>query len=550
MPRKRNELTRRRLLATGAAASSSILLAGCTGGGNGNGGNGNGGNGNGDGNGNGNGDDLPQQELYFAQVKGPLDMDPIVINDVPSGQIAGQLFDGLYEYDEGVGIVPKIAAESPTIERDGTRYIIPIVEGAEFQNGDPVTAEDVMHTLTAPVEEETENASELDMVDTIDEVDEYTIQVDLSFPYGAFETSLVRNVVNASVRQEDTEAYNTEPVGSGPYQLVEWEPEDFATLERWDDYWDDSNGLPNVATIEFDPIEEQTTRVTELETGNVDIIETIPPQLYETVEGNEDAEVDEEPGVGYFYLAFNCGEGPTSDPLVREAVDYCFSMDQAIENFVEPSGVRQYSPYPATMAEEWEFPIDEWSEIEHDRDEDEAQALFEEAGVDFDYDWRIIVPPDDMREQIGVSIGDGLQNVGFENVEVQRLDWGTFTDAYTSGDEDEFNMYTLGWSGSPDPDAFAYQLLSQETEGVTNGTFHDYDEASDMISQARESPDRDERRQLYIDATTTLLEERVHMPAYNLNNSYGISNRVSDFSAHAISTEIQIFSGHNNVSVE
>ncbi|RAW45997.1 ABC transporter substrate-binding protein [Halorubrum sp. 48-1-W] len=531
-------LSRRRLLASGAALSTSTLLAGCAGGGGGGGG----------------GSDLPDQELYFGQVKGPLDMDPIVINDVPSAQIAGQVYDGLYEYDSGVGIVPKIAAEEPTIERDGTRYVIPLREDAEFQNGDPVTADDVVHTLLAPAEEETENAAEVDMIDTAEAVDETTVQVDLAFPYGAFETTLVRSVVNKSVRTDDREAYNTDPVGSGPYELVEWEPENFATLERWDGYWDDSNGLPNVATIEFDPIEEQTTRVTELETGNLDIIETIPPQLYETVENNENATIDEEPGVGYFYLAFNCGDGPTTDPVVREAVDYSFSMDQAVENFVEPAGVRQISPYPRTMAEEWDFPLDEWGDVQHDRDLETAEQLFEEAGVAMDYEWRIIVPPDDMREQIGVSIGDGLQNVGFENVEVQRLDWGTFTEAYQSDDgpssEDEFNMYTLGWSGSPDPDAFAYHLLSQEVEGVTNGTFHDYDEASDMILEARESADREERRQLYIDATTELLEGRVHLPAYNLNNSYGIHERVSDFSAHAISSEIQIFTGHNNVAVE
>lgn len=528
----RSGLTRRQALA-GAAASGSFLLAGCAGE-----------------NADGSGDGPPSQELYFAQVKGPLDMDPIVINDVPSAQIADQIFDGLYEFGEGVDVVPKIASEPPTVERDGTRYIVPLRDDATFQNGDPVTAEDVIHTILAPVEEETENASEVDMVDSAEAIDETTVQFDLAYPYGAFEVTLVRNVVNESVRTDDREAYNTDPVTSGPYQLVDWEPESSATVERWDDYWDDANGLPNVATIEFEPIEEQTTRVTELETGNVDVIETIPPQLYETVENNENATIDETPGVGYFYLAFNCGDGPTADPLVREAVDYCFSMDQAVENFVEPAGVRQVSPYPQTMAEEWEFPLEEWSDISHDQDLAAAQELFDEAGVATDYDWRIIVPPDDKREQIGVSIGDGLQNAGFENVEVQRLDWGTFLDSYVTADADEYNMYTLGWSGSPDPDSFAYQLLSQEVEGTTNGTFHGYDGASEMLTQARESADREERRQLYIDATTELLEGRVHIPAYNLNNTYGIHDRVSEFSSHPISSEIQIFTGHNNVSVE
>ena len=540
-------LSRRQILA-GGAASTSLLLAGCTGGGESGSGSTDGSSDTTDGGDSGG----PDPTLYVAQVKGPIDMDPVVINDVPSGQIAGQIFDGLYEYGEDVRIQPKIAADMPTVERDGTRYIVPIREGATFHNGDPVTADDVVHTMTAPVDEQTANASEVNMIDTAEAVDETTVQFDLKYPYGAFTTAMVRSVVNASVRREDPAAYNQEPIGSGPFRLVEWEPENYATVERVDDYWD-ADSRPAVAGIEFDPIEEQTTRVTELETGNVDIIETIPPQLYETVEGNQNAQITESPGVGYYYLAFNCANGPTSDPRVREAVDYCFSMDQAIENFVEPSGVRQYSPYPASIAAEWEFPVDEWASIPHDQDIDAATSLFEDAGVSTDYEWRIIVPPDDMREQIGITIGDGLQNAGFENVEVQRLDWGTFIETYQSDEgpnsEDAYNMYTLGWSGSPDPDAFAYYLLSQQTNGVTNGTFHGYDEASAMLTQARESADYETRRERYIDATTQLLEARVHLPAYNLNNSYGVNDAVDGFSAHPIATEVQVATDHTTVSV-
>jgi peptide/nickel transport system substrate-binding protein len=544
---KTTRLSRRQILA-GGAASTSFLLAGCTSGGE-----------SGSGSTDGSSDTTdagdsggPDPTLYVAQVKGPLDMDPVVINDVPSGQIAGQIFDGLYEYGEDVSIQPRIAADMPTVEREGTRYIVPLREGATFHNGDPLTADDVVHTMTAPVDEQTANASEVNMIDTAEAVDEMTVQFDLKYPYGAFTTAMVRSVVNASVRREDPAAYNQEPVGSGPFRLVEWEPENYATVERVDDYWD-ADSRPAVAGIEFDPIEEQTTRVTELETGNVDIIETIPPQLYETVEGNQNAQITESPGVGYYYLAFNCANGPTSDPRVREAIDYCFSMDQAIENFVEPSGVRQYSPYPASIAAEWEFPVDEWASIPHDQDTDAATSLFEEAGVSTDYEWRIIVPPDDMREQIGITIGDGLQNAGFENVEVQRLNWGTFLETYQSDEgpnsEDAYNMYTLGWSGSPDPDAFAYYLLSQQTNGVTNGTFHGYDEASAMLTQARESADYETRRERYIDATTQLLEARVHLPAYNLNNSYGVNDAVDGFSAHPIATEVQVATDHTTVSV-
>jgi peptide/nickel transport system substrate-binding protein len=115
---------------------------------------------------------------------------------------------------------------------------------------------------------------------------------------------------------------------------------------------------PNLAEIEFRPVEEPTTRTTTLRNGENDVIKDIPPDSWETVGNMDNASIAEEPGVGYFYLAFNCNEGPTTDPEVREAVDYAFSMDNAVERFVEPAGVRQYSPMPEVIVEDWDFPVD------------------------------------------------------------------------------------------------------------------------------------------------------------------------------------------------
>lgn len=539
IPRSKT-LDRRSLLkyvGTGAAVS----LAGCAGGGTGEDEpNGSGGGGGGEG-----------QELYFAQVKGALDFDPIVLNDVPSAQIAGQMFEGLYTYNEdATGIEPVLAAmDEPEIENDGQRYTVEIDENATFHNGDPVTAEDVAYSFTAPLEEETENAGEVDMIDTVEAIDESTVQFDLAYPFGAFNFTLLRAVVPQAVREEDAEAFNHEnPVGSGPFQFSEWQEGEYTRIERHDDYWGE-NGA-ELGFVEFRGVEEQSTRVTTLQTGENDVIETIPPQLYDQVEGMDDVGIDETPGIGYFYLAFNCNEGPTADPQVREAVDYCFSMDQEVANYVEPAGVRQYGPFPQSVIDAWEFPTDEWEQIPHDKDIEQAQQLFEEAGVPSDYDWRIIVPPDDMREQIGIGVGNGLQEAGFENVEVQRLDWGAFTEQYLSGDEGDFNMYTLGWSGSPDPEAFTYYLFAQESEGVTQGHYYRNDEVDQQIMDARQSADREERRQLYIDSTTTLLEDRVHLPAYNLLNSYAYKSNVSGYQSHPDSGTIPLAESYTTTSME
>ncbi|MFW5919800.1 MAG: ABC transporter substrate-binding protein, partial [Halanaeroarchaeum sp.] len=476
-------------------------------------------------------------KLTLAQVKSPIEFDPIVLNDVPSDEIAQLIYSGLYSYGEGTDLVPELATGEPSVSNDGTEWTVTLREDATFHNGDQVTPEDVRYSFLMPVEEETENASELNMIDSID-IDGQDITFNLTYPYGAFLHNLVWSIVPKSVREEDKDAFNTsQPVGSGPFEFVDWTEGDFVTLERWDDYWADDQ--PNLAEIEFVPVEEGTTRVTTLRNGDNDVVKEIPPDLWSTVEEMDNASIDSVPGIGYFYLAFNCMEGPTSDPLVREAVDYTFSMDQAVSNFVEPTGLRQYSPLPRPIAEDWDMPLDEWEQIPHDKDIDAAKELFDEAGISMDYQWNIIVPPDDKREQLGVTVSNGLQEAGFSNVSVQRLDWGTFLDKYVSGDEDDYNMYTLGWSGTPDPDAFTYFLLARTDDvlGVNNGTFwgeHSEKgvEAAQLFADARESADREERQQMYREGITMALEDRAHLPAYNLKNSFGVNDYVSDFASH------------------
>ena len=557
-----NRMNRRRFIA-GAGAAGAVVLAGCAGGDgeatdtgtDGAGAEGETETGTGAGTTTG-GEASQGGTLNLAQVKSPIEFDPVVLNDVPSSQVSSQLFEALYAYDESTGVVPELATGEPEVTEDTTRYTVAMTGDATFHNGDPVTAEDVKYSFEAPVDEETENASEVNMIDSITVVDETTVQFDLQYPFGAFMNTLAgRNIVPMSVREEDPEAFNTEnPIGSGPFRFDGWQEGDYVDIVRYDDYWGEPT--PNLDAVHFTPVEEATTRVTTLRNGENDVIEEIPPKLYSTVENIGDASIDEVPGIGYFYLSFNCNEGPTADPAVREAVDYCFSMDQAVSNYVEPTGVRQYSPFPAAVADDWGFPVDQWSEVPHERNLEEAQALFDEAGVDSDYSWRIIVPPDDKREQIGISVSNGLKEAGFGDVTVQRLDWGAFLDQYVTGSEDDYNMYTLGWSGVPDPDSFTYYMFgrTEDTLGVTNGSYYGAHsdagkEAAEKIVQARQTGAREERKTLYTEAVTTILEDRAHLPAYNLKNSFGVKEYVSDFTSHPVDS-FHLASGHNNVSVD
>ncbi|SIR74345.1 peptide/nickel transport system substrate-binding protein [Haladaptatus litoreus] len=469
--------------------------------------------------------------LTLAQVKSPLEFDPIVLNDVPSTQVADRVFEGLYTYDAGINVVPNIATGEPEVKNNGKTYVVEMQEGVTFQNGDPVTPEDVKYSFEAPIKEETENAAELNMIDSISSKGDRTVQFDLKYPYGPFLNTLTWSIVPKKVREKDKKKFNKKkPVGSGPFKFDSWQEGKMAKITRWEDYWGEPK--PNLATVEYKPVEEPTTRLTSLQTGESDVIEEIPPKLWKQVQNMGDASIESVVGMGYFYLAFNCKNGPTANPKVREAIDYCFDMDQAVSNFVEPTGVRQYSPLPEQIAKKWNFPLDKWKSIAHGKDIDKAKTMLDESDdVPNNWNANIIVPPDDKREQLGVTVANGLKEAGY-NANVQRLDWGAFLDKYSSGDPNDYNMYTLGWSGTPDPDAFTYYFFTEDAHGSTDGTF--YSGVNDQIVNARKTASKQERKKLYTEAITKLLEDRAHLPAYNLKNSYGMKSNVQGFKAHPV----------------
>jgi peptide/nickel transport system substrate-binding protein len=490
--------------------------------------------------------------LTIAQAGTPSGFDPFVRGNMASRSIANQIFEGLYGYDRNTGTVPELATGTPTISSGETRYTVSIEQTATFSNGDPVTAEDVVYSFTAPVREGTRKADNFNIIDTVSAVDSKTVQFDLSEPYGPFMHVLTSAVVPKAVREQDKNGFSTNPIGSGPFTLAKFKQGDITRLVADEDHWD--GDIPSVDTVELRPVTDEPRRVTSLQNGDALVAERIPERFVDTVRQTTDVTIQQQPTLSYYYVGMNCKEGPTTSNAVREAVDYTFNMDRAVREFTD--GVRQYSPIPKQVAKTWEFPTTQWSTIPHDKDISTAQSLFEQTGVPSDYDWRIIVPANDTLEQIGVSVGNGLQEAGFENVSVQRLDWQSFLASYVTGNENDYNIFATSWSGIPDPDGFLYPLLSRanDTLGATNATYYGANSANGeavarKITQARESTEFETRRRLYIDAITTMLKDRPHLPAYALQSTWGVRDTVSGFVPHP-ADEFHLSTSHNNVSID
>jgi peptide/nickel transport system substrate-binding protein len=514
-------VTRRKLLASGVAVSGAAL-AGCLSP-----------SGEGDPE-EGEGDGEPgADQLNFTQQVAPIEWDPVVANDAYSGQIYHTIYDGLYEYPPGsLDMEPKLAAEMPEVENDGMRYIVPLREEPEFHNGDPVTAEDVVHTFTAPVEEQTDNMPDFDMIESAEAIDEHTVQFDLAFVYAPFESiTLPSYVVNAEARQDDPEAFNTEnPIGSGPYQFVEAEVGEFVDVEVWDDYWDEPSQVPS---IRYEPAEDDAGRVSRILARETHLIEGIPPADWDDIEAEEGIEIESIESTGYLYFAFNCQEGPTTDPDVRRAIAHCHSTQNYVEEVLDEAAEwTNMSVAPATAEDIGMEGPEYFQEQAYEFDPDTAQQLLDDSdAIDEDDQIEIIAPPDEIRQNWGELIADRLNEIGY-GANVQVLDWDVFTSTYQAGDADDFHMYTLGWTGGADPDIYYYQLFHEDNAGVTQGHYYDNAEVHETIIEARETLDDGERATLYNQIQETIIEDCVHIPGWNdLNAAAYVADEVEGLQA-------------------
>ncbi len=486
-------------------------------------------------------------QLRIAQTLTATTLDPVVIDDVPSAQIAGQVFQGLYTYGEGTKLEPELAEGKPKVSHDGKEYEVSITKEARFQNGKPVTAGDVKYSFEAPTHRDrntswrhsTPNKWEVDMIASIATPDDHTVRFKLAYPYHAFHEVLTRAIVPKSARDPDPESFAQNPVGSGPYRVDRFVPQKYAILTRWDDYWDSPKAA--VDQLKFVGESSGLARTMSLKTGQNQIVEDVEPHLWKATNDQPNANVKSVESYDYAYLGFNCNGGPTSDKEVRKAVDYCVNFDKMVENILHPAGKRTYSPLPHQLEEEWEMPVKKWKGIPKDRNVTKARKLFRDAGVEA---WKpkIAVPAsksagDELLMMMANSVKQGLTLAGFQQASVEKYSWSVFHDKIVSGSASDYDMFVTEWSAFADPDAYVYPLFHQRAEGETNGTFYKNDEVMDKILKARKSDEHDERKKLYEETITTLLEDRVHLPIYQPKNTFGVKNEVGNFELSPMSEE-------------
>ena len=248
--------------------------------------------------------------------------DPVRLANVGSGvERAANVLDTLLMRNETTDEVSPRLAKSMTSD-DGITWVMELREGVEFTDGTPVDAEAVIFNTQRHMAEDSTSTAKamLSGIDKMEATGEYEVMFTLkeasgSFPL-VFTASSPAGLIGSPAALADPVAFNSQPVGAGPFMLEEWVPDSTLTFVKNENYWED--GLPYLDKLEYTVMGDNQTRTDTLVSGGVDLA---------LINAAQWPQVSNAPGlslypsqIGGSAIVPNGAKAPTDDPRVREAL--------------------------------------------------------------------------------------------------------------------------------------------------------------------------------------------------------------------------------------
>lgn len=422
----------------------------------------------------------------------------------PSGTdhiILYPMYDTLIDFD------PETTEPEPGLAQDWeytdeTTLRLELEPDVVFHDGTPMDAEAVKASLERF--QEVGAHLDLEVVESIDVVDELTVDLNLSRP----DTSLVLvladragMVVSPSAAEEHGDQFDTNPVGTGPFEFVEWSAGNEIVVERFEDYWQDDK--PYLDSITMQVLTDRNAAINGLRSGQIDFADQLDHGQREQLDST-DLEVSADPTLWVQMMYLNKSREPLDDPRVRRAINHAINREDVSQAATFGAGEVAWSPLPS---DHWGY--DPTTEGAWEYDPERARELLEEAGVGDGFEISSTFMPSDTEQRRNEVIQAQLEEVGI-TYELNPMD---LTQGVTSYFEDErFDVAQYAWSGRPDPGQTYQRLFTAES--YQNPGDVEADGMTEAIQAAAEVEDLDERAQRYAEVNELVTESAPWVPLY------------------------------------
>jgi peptide/nickel transport system substrate-binding protein len=406
---------------------------------------------------------------------------------------------------------------------DPTTLHLTIREGVVFHTGDPLTVDDVVFTLqrVSGPDTESDHRPYTGSVAEVSAVDERTVEITFTEHDATFlgRLTLIPIVPKAVVEERGAEDFNANPVGTGPYQFVNWERGQRVTYEAFPDYWREQ---PRIQTLHFRGIPEDSTRMAELQTGTLAIATNVPTQLIPELEESDDIRIETVNSLRAFFVVLNTHQPPFDDVRVRQAVNYAIDRQLLIDGILDGHARPISQPFGPEV-----FGANPELDTYYTYDPDKARSLLAEAGFEEGTEVNFFGPSGRYLKDVEViqNVAAQLEEVGFR-VNQNVMEFQAYFDTYVAQLNNDLHMGMFS-NANNTADADYNLALNLHSEG--RAIYWSDPEVDAAIDEARTILDTAEREQKYHELLQTIVDAAPWLFLYTLEDVYGVSSTLQNW---------------------
>jgi peptide/nickel transport system substrate-binding protein len=438
---------------------------------------------------------------------------------------SSQIFASPLRYDDNWNPKPYLA-KSWDVSPDGLSVTLHLVDNAVFQDGQPITSEDVAFSIMT-IKDNHPFKTMMAAVDKVDTPDPHTAIIRLSHPHPALLLAMspalmpiLPKHVYGDGQDIKTHPANLKPVGSGPFKLTDYKQGEYYTLEKFDRFF--IPGRPKLDKIVVRIVSDPNAALVSMERGDANILPFVTAiRDIERLKKIQNIFVTDKGSAGtgpLNWLAFNTRKKPLDDVRVRQAIAYAINRDFIIKKLM--GGLAK----PATG------PIAPGSVFENDKvnayqyDPKKSASLLDEAGypkkpdgsrlsLTIDY----IPGADEQQRNIAEYLRSALKPVGIE-LEVRAApDFPTWAQRVSNYDFDLTMDTVFNW-GDPVIGVDRTYLTSNIKKGIIWSNTQQYSnpKVDELLNAAAQETSLEKRKQLYAEFQKIVVDD---VPIYFINET-------------------------------
>ena len=499
-----------------------------------------------------------KKSVIVGMTQEPVNFNPLLyVNSGTEEVPEACMFDALWDINEKGEFIPNLAVKVPTLEnggisQDGNVWKIELKKGIKWHDGTPFTAKDVEFTYQTIINPKLaiRSRSGFDLISEFKIIDDHNVEIHLSKPFVPFAWAWQKmHIVPAHILSKEadinTAAFNTQPVGTGPYKLVKRVAGSHMVYKRNMEY---HRGAPAIETVIHKFVPDQTVAYTQFKTGEIDVfgLHGVPPVRFEEARKLPGKDALETPAPWVEFIYFNCGKPQFKEKVVRQALYYAVDKEKWIKDIY-------YGLPPRTLS--YLHP-NHWAYNQNIKDPgynlEKAAAMLDAAG------WK--KGADGIREKNGVKLAFTMSTTAGSKareqaqamiqanwkeigvaMEIKNMPASVVWGEYTT--KSQFDTLMVGWEPTVgmDPD-YAARCHSKQIPAKygTGSNYVQYEnpELDKLLEEGVLISDMEKRKAVYQQIQEILHEDVPFAPIFAYMFMYGKNSALKGYKINPYVTDI------------